>query len=186
MKKILTAAFVAISAVSFSARRADAALTPATTSFQLVWPNYQVPPWSLSEVRPFFMEATVPMVNNKYIPGPAKYDVLVGEVAVFVDSLMYPSGLISEASVLDGGPVLRSLQMRIDGNFVVVSRQLKIKGRWREIPLNYKFSSEITDLNKLIQSGDLQSVTIRFMDGVIVKMKVTVENKPVPADKPKN
>lgn len=183
MKNLLTAILLSLGLFSNNSAQANPSLASATTSYQIEWPNYNAPPWTNLGDRPYVVEVSVPVENNPYIVGPAKYGILVGSASTFADSMLFQSVLISEVSILDSGPILRSMQVRIDGFMTVVSLQIKIKGKWKEVPSNYRFSIEIVDHLKVVKQGELKSVIIRFSEGNVEKIKVEIENKPVSVKK---
>lgn len=184
MKNILIASLLVVGLFSNSSAQMSPSLASATTSYQIEWPNYNAPPWTNLGDKPYVVEVSVPVENNPYVFGPAKYGILIGSASAFTDSMLFQSVLISEISILDSGPILRSMQVRIDGFMTVVSLQIKIKGKWKEVPSNYRFSIEIVDHLKVIKQGELKSVIIRFSEGRTERIKVEIENKPPPGNKP--
>ncbi len=146
------------------------------------WPDYKSKPWTMVKQKPLAVEVQVPVRNNRYVPGPGRYDVLVGTIMIFIDSpdIQKSAMLVSEADVLGKGSVLRVLQMR---NVGVLSAQLKVDGKWENVPRDSSVILDVVDPERAVFKGELQGVILRMMEGETEKLKVVIENKP--ADPPK-
>ncbi len=146
------------------------------------WPDYKAKPWTVSKQEPLAVEVQIPVKDNKYVLGPGRYDVMVGTISVFMDSpdIQKSTMAVSEGDVLGKGVVFRVLQMR---NVGVLSMQLKVDGKWQDVPRDSRLMLEVMDPENVISKSELKGVALRILEGETEKLKIIIENKP--ADKPK-
>ncbi len=148
-----------------------AVTTPPGTKIE--WPDYGSGKWPMFARNAWPVEIRIPVKNNKYIPGPARYDVMVGTISVFVDSLKNPALAVTEGDVFGKGPVIRMMEMAGVG---MLARQVKVNGEWRDLPERASVLVDITEPGGVVFRSELKSLMIRVIDDEKEIIKLLIEN----------